>query len=162
MTSSSIPFSSFAVLLVGLILLFVAGPASSRIQIPAALVFGDSIVDTGNNNEILTSPARCNFPPYGRDFYGGVPTGRFSNGKVPSDFLGSCNCFNSPNPEFQFGGFAEIGFALFSFWAVEELGIKDTLPPYKDPKLTPEDLLTGVCFASGGVGYDDLSSKTAV
>ncbi|CAI0382533.1 unnamed protein product [Linum tenue] len=88
MTSSSIPFSSFAVLLVGLILLFVAGPASSRIQIPAALVFGDSIVDTGNNNEILTSPARCNFPPYGRDFYGGVPTGRFSNGKVPSDFLG--------------------------------------------------------------------------
>ncbi|CAI0435143.1 unnamed protein product [Linum tenue] len=135
MSSSSIPFSSFAV--VGLILLFAAGPASARIQIPAnesvpaALVFGDSIVDTGNNNKILTSPARCNFPPYGRDFYGGVPTGRFSNGKVPSDFL------------------------------VEELGIKDTLPAYKDPNLTPEDLLTGVCFAAGGVGYDDLSSKTA-
>ncbi|CAI0435565.1 unnamed protein product [Linum tenue] len=135
MSSSSIPFSSFAI--VGLILLFAAGPTSARIQIPAnesvpaALVFGDSIVDTGNNNKILTSPARCNFPPYGRDFYGGVPTGRFSNGKVPSDFL------------------------------VEELGIKDTLPAYKDPNLTPEDLLTGVCFAAGGVGYDDLSSKTA-
>ncbi|CAI0627009.1 unnamed protein product [Linum tenue] len=64
MSSSSIPFSSFAV--VGLILLFAAGPASAQIQIPAnesvpaALVFGDSIVDTGNNNKILTSPARCN------------------------------------------------------------------------------------------------------
>ncbi|CAL1411082.1 unnamed protein product [Linum trigynum] len=62
MSSSSITFSSFAV--VGLILLFAAGPASARIQIPAnesvpaALVFGDSIVDTGNNNKILTSPAK--------------------------------------------------------------------------------------------------------
>ncbi|CAI0435566.1 unnamed protein product [Linum tenue] len=118
MSSSSIPFSSFAI--VGLILLFAAGPTSARIQIPAnesvpaALVFGDSIVDTGNNNKILTSPARCNFPPYGRDFYGGVPTGRFSNGKVPSDFLGSSNRFNSSNSEFLFGSL-KIGFPLFSF-----------------------------------------------
>lgn len=53
----------------------------------AVIIFGDSIVDTGNNNN-LTTPAKCNFPPYGRDFQGGVPTGRFSNGKVPSDLLG--------------------------------------------------------------------------
>ncbi|CAN1133298.1 GDSL esterase/lipase At3g14820, partial [Linum perenne] len=52
--------------------------------VPAALVFGDSIVDTRNND--LLSPARSNFPPYGRDFNGGVPSGRFSNGKVPSRF----------------------------------------------------------------------------
>ncbi|CAN1818941.1 GDSL esterase/lipase EXL3, partial [Linum perenne] len=51
---------------------------------------------------------------------------------------------------------------FFLVWAsVEELGIKDTLPAYKDPNLKPEDLLTGVCFASGGVGYDDLSSQSA-
>ncbi|CAN1315101.1 GDSL esterase/lipase At5g42170 [Linum perenne] len=135
MSASSIPFK-FPLLLIGILLLAVAGPTCARIQIPAnesvpaVLVFGDSIVDTGNNND-LSSPAKCNFPPYGRDFQGGIPTGRFSNGKVPSDFL------------------------------VEELGIKELLPAYKDPKLKPEDLLTGVCFAAGGVGYDDLSSQSA-
>ena len=55
--------------------------------VPAVIMFGDSIVDTGNNNG-LTSAVKCDFPPYGRDFNGGMPTGRFSNGKVPSDFLG--------------------------------------------------------------------------
>ncbi|KAK7837750.1 gdsl esterase/lipase exl2 [Quercus suber] len=55
--------------------------------IPAVIMFGDSIVDTGTNNDITTI-AKCNFLPYGRDFKGGIPTGRFSNGKVPSDFLG--------------------------------------------------------------------------
>lgn len=58
-----------------------------NLTIPAVFVFGDSIVDTGNNN-YLTTIAKCNFPPYGQDFMGGKPTGRFSNGKVPSDILG--------------------------------------------------------------------------
>jgi hypothetical protein len=53
----------------------------------AVIMFGDSIVDTGNNNDLNTI-AKCNFLPYGRDFNGGMPTGRFSNGKVPSDLLG--------------------------------------------------------------------------
>jgi len=56
--------------------------------VPALIVFGDSIVDPGNNNDINTL-IKCNFQPYGRDFKGGQPTGRFSNGRVPSDFLGS-------------------------------------------------------------------------
>lgn len=56
--------------------------------IPAVLMFGDSIVDTGNNNVNLKTPARCNFPPYGREFEGGISTGRYSNGKVPSDLIG--------------------------------------------------------------------------
>ncbi|KAL4275999.1 hypothetical protein AHAS_Ahas20G0163300 [Arachis hypogaea] len=58
--------------------------------IPAIFVFGDSIVDTGNNNFIKTI-AKCNFPPYGRDFAAGgyKPNGRFSNGLVPSDFIGT-------------------------------------------------------------------------
>ncbi|KMT09559.1 hypothetical protein BVRB_6g130190 [Beta vulgaris subsp. vulgaris] len=58
-----------------------------KAKVPALIVFGDSIVDPGNNNYIVTI-ARVNFPPYGRDFPGGVPTGRFSNGKVPSDLIG--------------------------------------------------------------------------
>lgn len=58
-----------------------------NVTVPAVIVFGDSIVDAGNNNNLKT-PAKCNFPPYGRDFMGGVSTGRFSNGKVPSDLIG--------------------------------------------------------------------------
>lgn len=73
--------------------LFPLNTAVPSIKLPrnekaeAVFVFGDSIVDTGNNNNILTT-AKCNFPPYGRDFMGGKPTGRFSNGRVPSDFIG--------------------------------------------------------------------------
>jgi hypothetical protein len=54
----------------------------------------DSTLDAGNNNRINT-PVKCNFPPYGRDFPGGVPTGRFSNGKLTSDFVGT-----SKNPSY--------------------------------------------------------------
>jgi hypothetical protein len=63
-------------------------------QFLALLVLGDSTLDAGNNNRINT-PAKCNFPPYGRDFPGGVPTGCFSNGKLTSDFLGT-----SKNPNY--------------------------------------------------------------
>lgn len=61
----------------------------SNVTIPAVFVFGDSTVDTGNNNDLITL-AKSNFPPYGRDFMGGLPTGRFSNGKLPSDLIGTC------------------------------------------------------------------------
>lgn len=57
-------------------------------RVPALLVFGDSIVDTGNNNAVLTL-TKSNFRPYGKDLNGGVPTGRFSNGRVPTDFVGT-------------------------------------------------------------------------
>ncbi|XVE69696.1 hypothetical protein DITRI_Ditri10aG0011700 [Diplodiscus trichospermus] len=98
--------------------------------IPAVIVFGDSIVDAGNNNNLQTV-IRCNFLPYGQDFEGGIPTGRFCNGKIPSDLV------------------------------AEELGIKDTVPAYLDPSLNPQDLITGVTFASGGTGYDPLTPKLA-
>ncbi|KAF3446808.1 hypothetical protein FNV43_RR11988 [Rhamnella rubrinervis] len=98
--------------------------------IPAVIVFGDSIMDTGNNNNLKTL-VKCNFPPYGQDFKGQKPTGRFGNGMVPSDFI------------------------------VQELGIKEFLPAYSDPNLHPQDLITGVCFASGGTGYDPMTPKIA-
>ncbi|RDX87124.1 GDSL esterase/lipase EXL2, partial [Mucuna pruriens] len=63
-----------------------------NVSVPAVLVFGDSIMDTGNNNNNMQTLAKCNFPPYGRDFQGGVPTGRFGNGKVPSDFVVYQSC----------------------------------------------------------------------
>ncbi|KAF4354888.1 hypothetical protein F8388_013837, partial [Cannabis sativa] len=63
--------------------------SSSSSSVSAVIMFGDSIVDTGNNNNNILSPARSNFPPYGRDFIGSKPTGRYSNGKVPSDLFGT-------------------------------------------------------------------------
>jgi len=51
-------------------------------------VFGDSTVDPGNNNYIKT-PFRSNFPPYGLDFSNQVPTGRFTNGKLATDYIGN-------------------------------------------------------------------------
>ncbi|KAJ7949638.1 GDSL esterase/lipase [Quillaja saponaria] len=55
-------------------------------QVPAMFVFGDSLVDVGNNN-FLNTIAKSNFLPYGVDFSGG-PTGRFSNGRTLVDMLG--------------------------------------------------------------------------
>lgn len=55
---------------------------------PTALwIFGDSLVDNGNNN-FLNSIAKSNYFPYGIDFNRG-PTGRFSNGKTFVDILGN-------------------------------------------------------------------------
>ena len=56
--------------------------------VPALFIFGDSVVDVGNNNEIYTI-IKSNFPPYGRDFISHMPTGRFCNGKLATDFTGT-------------------------------------------------------------------------
>ncbi|KAM7502215.1 hypothetical protein LguiB_001119 [Lonicera macranthoides] len=53
--------------------------------VPALLLFGDSVVDVGNNNYIKTI-FKSDFSPYGRDFVAREPTGRFCNGKLASDF----------------------------------------------------------------------------
>ncbi|KAK3132560.1 hypothetical protein QOZ80_6AG0524470 [Eleusine coracana subsp. coracana] len=98
-----------------------------KMNISAIYIFGDSIVDPGNNNNRITE-AKANFPPYGQDFPGGIATGRFSNGLVPGDMLAS------------------------------KLGVKELLPPYLGHNLQLNDLLTGVAFASGGSGYDPLTS----
>lgn len=52
----------------------------------AMFVFGDSLVDSGNN-DYIASTARANFRPNGLDFPTGKPTGRFCNGKIISDFI---------------------------------------------------------------------------
>jgi len=56
-------------------------------MMPAAFILGDSLVDVGNNNYILTL-AKSNFPPNGVDFPQGS-TGRFCNGRTVADFIGA-------------------------------------------------------------------------
>ncbi|XP_061366013.1 GDSL esterase/lipase At5g63170-like [Gastrolobium bilobum] len=119
--------------LVTVVLVFFATrfPKAVDGAIPALFAFGDSILDTGNNNNLATL-SKCNFPPYGRDFFGARPTGRWSNGRVPSDLI------------------------------AEALGIKQTLPAYLNPFLSSQELATGVCFASGGSGLDTMTTTLQV
>ncbi|KAK1570570.1 hypothetical protein Q3G72_003919 [Acer saccharum] len=92
------------------------------------LIFGDSTVDTGNNNYIETL-IQGNYLPYGQDFPGHIPTGRFSNGKLVPDFIASA------------------------------LGIKaEAVAPFLDQNLSDDQLLSGVNFASSGSGFDDLTT----
>jgi len=79
------------ILLLALVLIAVEANAVKQginATIPALIVFGDSIMDTGNNNNLPTL-LKCNFPPYGKDYPGGDATGRFSDGRVPSDLIGN-------------------------------------------------------------------------
>ncbi|CAO2186670.1 unnamed protein product [Urochloa humidicola] len=62
-----------------------AGGERSTRAAPALFVFGDSLIDSGNNNN-LASLAKANYFPYGIDFAAG-PTGRFCNGYTIVDEL---------------------------------------------------------------------------
>jgi hypothetical protein len=99
-------------------------------KITAIFAFGDSTIDAGNNNH-LNSLFRGDHLPYGCDFPNHIPTGRFSNGKISTDYLSQI------------------------------LGIKDLLPAFLDPQVTDNDLLTGVSFGSGGSGLDSRTVALA-
>ncbi|XP_019151992.1 PREDICTED: GDSL esterase/lipase At1g71691-like [Ipomoea nil] len=70
--------------------------------VPAMFIFGDSLIDSGNNNNLLTL-AKANYPPYGIDFTQG-PTGRFSNGYTIVDAIGQqlglplAPAYSTPDP----------------------------------------------------------------
>ncbi|XP_039015915.1 GDSL esterase/lipase At2g42990-like isoform X2 [Hibiscus syriacus] len=106
---------------------YLAIASKSEAKVSAIIVFGDSSVDSGNNNFIPTI-AKGNFEPYGRDFPGGTPTGRFCNGRLPPDFISK-------------------GF-----------GLKPIIPAYLDPAFNISDFATGVCFASAATGYDNATA----
>ncbi|CAN1233861.1 GDSL esterase/lipase At5g33370 [Linum perenne] len=72
-------------LAVVLVLALVLGPQVSDAA-RAFFVFGDSLVDNGNNNYLATT-ARADSPPYGIDYPTHRATGRFSNGFNIPDLL---------------------------------------------------------------------------
>ncbi|KAJ8432032.1 hypothetical protein Cgig2_026735 [Carnegiea gigantea] len=63
----------------------------------AFFVFGDSLVDNGNNNYLATS-ARADSPPYGIDYPTHRPTGRFSNGLNIPDIISEAIGSEPPMP----------------------------------------------------------------
>lgn len=68
-------------------------------QVPCYFIFGDSLADSGNNNNLRTE-AKVNYPPYGIDFSKG-PTGRFSNGRTPVDIIAKNLGFDDYIPPFM-------------------------------------------------------------
>ncbi|KAM0992421.1 hypothetical protein ACFX13_010838 [Malus domestica] len=70
----------------GVLMIMALGMLSYEAEARAFFVFGDSLVDNGNNNYLATT-ARADSPPYGIDYPTGRPTGRFSNGMNIPDFI---------------------------------------------------------------------------
>ncbi|XP_078432808.1 GDSL esterase/lipase At3g53100-like [Wolffia australiana] len=116
-------FSQFFPLIPFLFVAMVEGQA----LVPALMVFGDSAMDVGNNNHILTL-VKSNFPPYGRDFPGHRPTGRFCNGKLAVDLT------------------------------AETLGFEEYPAAYLGPEARGRKLLIGANFASASSGFLDSTA----
>ncbi|XP_061341492.1 GDSL esterase/lipase At4g28780-like [Gastrolobium bilobum] len=76
--SSNRVFLLVLVTLVVVVAIIVVSPKTAEAA-RTFFVFGDSLVDSGNNNYLPTT-ARADSPPYGIDYPTHQPTGRFSNG----------------------------------------------------------------------------------
>ncbi|KAF5195578.1 GDSL esterase/lipase [Thalictrum thalictroides] len=100
-------------------------------MVPALFVFGDSLVDVGNNNHLSLSIAKANFPHNGVDFVGKKATGRFSNGKNAADFL------------------------------ADKVGLPSSPPylSIRSASNKTNAFIGGVSFASGGAGILDGTDK---
>ncbi|KAJ6852687.1 GDSL esterase/lipase-like [Iris pallida] len=99
----------------------------------ASFVFGDSLVDAGNNN-FLPTLSKANIKPNGIDFAasGGQPTGRYTNGRTIADIVG------------------------------EMLGQKGYAQPFLDPSTNGSVILQGVNYASGGGGIMNSTGRIFV
>ncbi|KAK9070645.1 hypothetical protein SSX86_011047 [Deinandra increscens subsp. villosa] len=75
-------------------------------QVPCYFIFGDSLVDSGNNNGLVTA-AKANYTPYGVDFPQGV-TGRFTNGLTMADIIGQLLGFSNFIPSYAMTNNGEI------------------------------------------------------
>ncbi|KAL9250111.1 GDSL esterase/lipase-like protein [Drosera capensis] len=93
------------------------------------IVIGDSTVNTGNNNYLPLSIFRANFPPYGKNSFGGIPTGRFCNGTLAPDFLGE---------------YFNLGKFVPPYLQLKSKGIIDKQP--------------FASYASAGTGFDDCTA----
>ena len=61
-------------------------PINATPNITALFAYGDSTIDSGNNNNITTL-FRGDHKPYGQDFPGHVSSGRLCNGKLVTDYM---------------------------------------------------------------------------
>ncbi|KAI4314918.1 hypothetical protein L6164_027779 [Bauhinia variegata] len=106
---------------------------AAKNDLGASFIFGDSLVDAGNNN-YLSTLSKANIPPNGIDFKatGGNPTGRYTNGRTIGDIVG------------------------------EELGQPNYAVPFLAPNATGKAILHGVNYASGGGGILNATGRIFV
>ncbi|KAJ8764326.1 hypothetical protein K2173_006066 [Erythroxylum novogranatense] len=106
------------------------GDSTTTPSLGASFIFGDSLVDAGNNNYLPTL-SKANMKPNGIDFQasGGNPTGRYTNGRTIGDIVG------------------------------EELGIPNYAIPFLSPNATGKAILSGVNYASGGGGIMNATGR---
>ncbi|KAF3453433.1 hypothetical protein FNV43_RR03873 [Rhamnella rubrinervis] len=117
----------------GFFILFIVSRVtfSEAQKVPGIYVFGDSLVDVGNNN-YFTTVVRVNHPHNGIDFPDHKPTGRFSNGKVTADFLAEKVGLPTSPPYLSLTNMLNKNNASF---------------------------LSGISFASGAAGILDITNK---
>ncbi|XP_059444868.1 GDSL esterase/lipase At5g41890 [Corylus avellana] len=98
-----------------------------------SFVFGDSLVDAGNNDYLFTL-SKADSPPYGIDFKpsGGQPTGRFTNGRTIPDLVG------------------------------QALGALSFPPPYLAPNTQTDAISRGINYASGASGILDETGSVFI
>ncbi|CAA2994519.1 GDSL esterase lipase At5g55050-like [Olea europaea subsp. europaea] len=126
--------ANFSCFFLFFLVLYFANSYSKAQSVPAIYVFGDSLVDVGNNKHLPLSLLRADLPHNGVDYPGGKPTGRFSNGKNSADFLAeklglttAPPYLSQPNDVFVKGvNFASGGAGIFN--ATNEDVIKQTIP----------------------------------
>ncbi|KAM1048005.1 hypothetical protein ACFX13_027854 [Malus domestica] len=135
---------SYTLACVGFVLLIVfnlsyLGNAAENQGLGASFIFGDSLVDAGNNNYLPTL-SKANMVPNGIDFNasGGKPTGRFTNGRTIGDIVGK------------------------GILVGEELGQPKYALPYLSPDAKGKALLVGVNYASGAAGIMNATGRIFV
>uniref|UniRef100_A0A7N2MH64 GDSL esterase/lipase n=1 Tax=Quercus lobata TaxID=97700 RepID=A0A7N2MH64_QUELO len=138
--------AKFRLLLCSLLVFFmvlssVSGQGSAKV--PAMFIFGDSLIDNGNNNN-LPSFAKANYFPYGIDFDGG-PTGRFSNGYTMVDEI------DNVEPELSS---LLLGVQEHLNILTELLGLP-LIPSFS--QASGEQMLHGVNYASAAAGILDAT-----
>ncbi|CAK9154693.1 unnamed protein product [Ilex paraguariensis] len=113
-------------------------------QVPCYFIFGDSLVDNGNNNDLLTQ-ARANFLPMELIFPMVQPGDSPTAGIWPTFWV----CFLSTPflpPNFIYGKVIP-----------ELLGFDDYIPPFATAR--GQDILKGVNYGSGSAGIRDETGQ---
>ncbi|TKW36136.1 hypothetical protein SEVIR_2G421200v4 [Setaria viridis] len=144
--------------------------------------FGDSIIDTGNFIHYAAAPGSVARPPYGETFFR-RPTGRWSDGRLPTDFIVERLGFPYWTPylagktaeDFRYGA----NFAVASATALKQLLFRENnldvkqITPYSlnvqiewfkkvlDTLATtehePKEIMASSLFLVGEIGYNDYN-----
>ncbi|KAG8484986.1 hypothetical protein CXB51_021588 [Gossypium anomalum] len=130
---------SLEVVAISVLFVILQNWANAKPQVPCYFIFGDSLSDNGNNNNLNTL-AKVNYSPYGIDFPKG-PTGRSCRDFVPN-FHGESHVW-----------FIERGASVDA----EYLGFTRSMPPFAESK--GQNILNGVNYASGAAGIRDETGK---